>query len=108
MGKLSVENLANTAWAFATAKLPDEQLFAALAELAERRASELNAQDVAGLVGEDDGLLVGQVEVVEDRVEGGPPVRLVVLCAAANPPDSAVLLGIMVTRGADVRRRGQC
>ena len=69
----------------------------------------LDAQDVAGLVGEDDGLLVGQVEVVEDRVEGGPAVRLVVLCTAANPPDSAVLLlNIMVTRGADVRQCVQC
>ena len=34
------------------------------------RLAFLDAQDVAGLVAEYDGLLVGQVDVVEDRVEG--------------------------------------
>ena len=37
------QNVANTAWAFATVNYRDEQLFAALAIAAERRLSEFNA-----------------------------------------------------------------
>ena len=66
----------------------------------------LDTQDVAGLVGEDDGLLVGQVEVVEDRVEGGAPVRLVFL-VTTNPGLEMDANGID-TKDGYVRRRGQC
>ena len=41
------QEVANTAWAFATVNYRDEKLFAALAIAAERRQSECNPQDVA-------------------------------------------------------------
>ena len=41
------QELANTAWAFATVKLLDETMFAALAREVERRVSQFNAQELA-------------------------------------------------------------
>ena len=41
------QELANTAWAFATASRRDEKLFASSALAAERRLGEFNAPDVA-------------------------------------------------------------
>ena len=38
--------LANTAWAFATAGLPDPQLFTMLARAAEQRMADFNTQDL--------------------------------------------------------------
>jgi hypothetical protein len=43
----SAQGLANTAWAFSTARHPAPRLMAALGEHAARRADEFNAQDVA-------------------------------------------------------------
>ena len=43
------QELANTAWAFATVNYQDEQPFAALAT-AERQLSDFNPQDVANMV----------------------------------------------------------
>ena len=42
--KFNVQNLANTAWAFATVGQKNEQLFKVLAKMAERRLDEFNAQ----------------------------------------------------------------
>ena len=47
LSELKLQELANTAWAYATAKHRDERLFAALARTAKRRLSEFNAQEVA-------------------------------------------------------------
>ena len=47
LGKFTLQNLANTAWAFATVDRSDELLFAALARAAERRLDEFNARDLA-------------------------------------------------------------
>ena len=41
------QDVANTAWAFATVNYRDEKLFAALARAAERRLREFKAQNVA-------------------------------------------------------------
>ena len=41
------KDLANTAWAFATADQLDVQLFTTLARAGERRMSDFNAQDLA-------------------------------------------------------------
>ena len=43
-GDFSVQNLANTAWAFATLGKLNEELFAGLAQEAKRRVIEFNAQ----------------------------------------------------------------
>ena len=48
---MPVEELANTAWAFATVKQSDEKLFTELAKEAERRMSEFNAQAMARAAG---------------------------------------------------------
>ena len=45
--EFNAQNLANTAWAFATLKLLDEKLFTVLASQAEQQLSELNAQELA-------------------------------------------------------------
>ena len=45
MSDISVLDLTNTAGAFATVKWPDEKLIMALANAAERRVSEFNAQE---------------------------------------------------------------
>ena len=45
--KAKRQNVANTAWAFATVKYRDETLCAALARAAERRLSDFNPQAVA-------------------------------------------------------------
>ena len=47
MSELIAQELANTAWAFATVKRPEEKLFTALARAAERRVSEFNALSLA-------------------------------------------------------------
>ena len=47
LSEFNAQELANTAWAFATARDREEKLFAALARAAERRLSELNPQDHA-------------------------------------------------------------
>ena len=43
VGNFNPQNLANTAWAFATLGQPDSQLFSALAREAERRVGNFNA-----------------------------------------------------------------
>ena len=43
-------NLANTAWALATAGQSDANLFAALAKATEQRVSDFNMQDLANIV----------------------------------------------------------
>ena len=43
LGEVQVQNLANTAWAFGTVCQKDEQLFKALARMAERRLHKFNA-----------------------------------------------------------------
>ena len=47
MGDFNVQNLANTAWALATAGQNDVLLFAALATAAERRMGDFKAQNLA-------------------------------------------------------------
>ena len=50
LDEFNAQNLANTAWAFATAGQLDEALFAALARAAEPRLGEFNAQELANTV----------------------------------------------------------
>ena len=45
--ELNAQELANTAWAFATVKQSAEKLFMAFARAAERRVSEFNVQNLA-------------------------------------------------------------
>ena len=47
LGDFKVQELANTAWAFATASQQDAQLFAALARAAELRLGNFNVQGLA-------------------------------------------------------------
>ena len=47
LGNFNVQDLANTAWAFATASQSDAQLFAALARAAEWRVKDFNVQNLA-------------------------------------------------------------
>jgi len=47
LSEFNQQDVANTAWAFATVKYRDEELFAALAIAADRRLSEFNPQEVA-------------------------------------------------------------
>ena len=47
MRDFNPQNLANTAWTFATSGRKDEPLFAALATAAERRMRDFNPQDLA-------------------------------------------------------------
>ena len=47
MGDFNSQNLANTAWAFATAGQSDVQLFVALARMAAQCTSDFNAQELA-------------------------------------------------------------
>ena len=47
LDKFKVQNLANTAWAFAKVGQEDEQLFKALARMAERRLDQFNGQNFA-------------------------------------------------------------
>ena len=42
VGEFNAQNLANTAWAFATADQPGARLFAALARAAERHLGKFN------------------------------------------------------------------
>ena len=46
-GDFKVQDLANTAWAFATASQQDAQLFAALARAAELRLGDFKVQELA-------------------------------------------------------------
>ena len=47
VGNFNPQDLANTAWAFATLGQLDAQLFTALAREAERHAGNFNPQDLA-------------------------------------------------------------
>ena len=47
VSEFNAQNLANTAWAFATVNRPDDKLFIALARAAAQRGSEFNAQELA-------------------------------------------------------------
>ncbi len=47
--EFNAQDLANTAWAFATLSRPDEMLFMPLALEAERRLNELNTQELANM-----------------------------------------------------------
>ena len=47
LGNFNAQELANTAWAFATIGQLDKQLFTALARMAERRLGNFNAQALA-------------------------------------------------------------
>ena len=47
MGKYNSQNLANTAWAFATVKHSDEKLFTVLARAVDWRLGEFNTQGLA-------------------------------------------------------------
>ena len=47
MDDFKVQDLANTAWAFATASQSDAQLFAVLARAAALRLGDFNVQDLA-------------------------------------------------------------
>ena len=47
LSDFKVQELANTAWAFATASQQDAQLFAELARAAELRLGDFNVQDLA-------------------------------------------------------------
>ena len=47
MGDFNAQELANTAWAFATTGQNDALLFAALATAAERRMGDFNVQNLA-------------------------------------------------------------
>ena len=49
MSEFNAQQLANTAWAFATASQSDETLFAALSRAAEQRVSEFNGQSLANI-----------------------------------------------------------
>ena len=46
LGDFNVQELASTAWAFATAGQSDVQLFTALARAAERRQGDFNVQEL--------------------------------------------------------------
>ena len=47
LGDFKVQDLANTAWAFATASQQDAELFAALARVAELRLGDFKVQELA-------------------------------------------------------------
>ena len=47
MGDFNVQNIANTAWAFATVGQSDAQLFKALAREAERRMGDFKPQSIS-------------------------------------------------------------
>ena len=49
VGDFNPQDLANTAWAFATLGHVDVQLFMALASEAERRLSDVNLQNLANI-----------------------------------------------------------
>jgi len=75
VSELNAQNLANTAWAFATVSRPEERLFTALAIAAERRVNELNAQELANMASafptlghSDEKLLTGLARTAERRV----------------------------------------
>ena len=47
LDQFNAQNLANTAWAFATVNRPDDKLFTALARAAERRVNGFKPQELA-------------------------------------------------------------
>ena len=47
LDKFSAQDLANTAWAFATVGQQEQQFFKALVKMAERRLDQFNAQSLA-------------------------------------------------------------
>ena len=47
VGDFNAQNLANTAWAFATAGQSDAQLFMVFARMAEQRMGDFNTQGLA-------------------------------------------------------------
>ena len=49
LGEFNAQELANTAWAFATADQPDALLFAALARAMERHLGEWDGQGLANI-----------------------------------------------------------
>ena len=49
LGDFNVQNLANTAWAFATAGHSDAQLFTTLARAAQQRMGAFNAQELGNI-----------------------------------------------------------
>ena len=51
LSEFNAQNLANTAWAFATVKQSDEKLFTVLARAAERQVVDFNEQDFANTAG---------------------------------------------------------
>ena len=78
MDQFDAQELANTAWGFATAGPMDEQLFEALASMAMHRLDEFNAQDltdtawalaVAALCQKDEQLFKALAGVADWRLE---------------------------------------
>ena len=65
MREFKTQGLANTAWALATAGQSDEVLFWALAQAAERQASDLNAQDNVDIPPGQDNVDTPQAEKAE-------------------------------------------
>ena len=72
------QNFSNTAWAFASVKQPDANLFTLLARVAERWVSEFSTQDLANtawafatLKQLDENLLTSLAIAVEQRVGEG-------------------------------------
>ena len=59
LDKFNAQNLANTAWAVATVGQQDEQLFKALARMAERRLDKFHAQELANTAWAFDSGLTG-------------------------------------------------
>ena len=49
LDQFNAQDLANTAWAFATVGQRDEQLFKSLAKMEERRLDQFNARQLANL-----------------------------------------------------------
>ena len=48
--EFTAQNLANVAWAFAAADMPDQLLFVALPRLAKHRLSNISAQNIANML----------------------------------------------------------
>jgi len=83
LDQFNAQELANTAWAFATVGQQDEQLFQALARMAERRLDEFNAQELANMawacatVGQqDEQLFKALARMAERRLDEFKPQGL--------------------------------
>ena len=77
LSEFRTQNIASTAWAFATMKEPHEKLFAALARAAERGLSEFNGQDIANIAWAfatadrwDEKLFAALARAAEPRLSG--------------------------------------